>query len=188
MGEKAAARSIEVRVDGFSQLFDTLDPFPFRERDLDKDAEEYIVGWAREFPREQPLEIIIYVPKDELTSKDADELGPALRRYFGYRAEMTGRSERVVSRWATISAHRHERPSHVRPDLANGHRRARKRKCQPLRRGKFDHSGLGCKLETDRDLPLRLVALARRRDLYCRLSAARVEVRMARSSGSATGP
>jgi hypothetical protein len=76
----------------------------------------------------------------------------------------------------------------VRPDLANGHRRARKRKCQPLRRGKFDHSGLGCKLETDRDLPLRLVALARRRDLYCRLSAARVEVRMARSSGSATGP
>jgi len=91
MGEKAAARSIEVRVDGFSQLFDTLDPFPFRERDLDKDAEEYIVGWAREFPREQPLEIIIYIPKDELTSKDADELGPALRRYFGYRAEMTGR-------------------------------------------------------------------------------------------------
>ena len=91
MGEKAAARSIEVRVDRFSQLFDTLDHFPFRERDLDKDAEEYIVGWAREFPREQPLEIIIYIPKDELTSKDADELGPALRRYFGYRAEMTGR-------------------------------------------------------------------------------------------------
>jgi hypothetical protein len=77
MGEKAATRPIEVRVDRLSQLFDTLDPFPFCERDLDKDAEEYIVGWAREFPRDQPLEIIIYVYEDELKSKDTDDLGLA---------------------------------------------------------------------------------------------------------------
>jgi hypothetical protein len=43
--------AIEVRVEEISQLFDTLDPFPFRERDLDKQAEEYIVGWAHELPR-----------------------------------------------------------------------------------------------------------------------------------------
>ena len=35
-----------------AQLFNTLDPFPFKERDLDSDVEEYIVGWARELPRE----------------------------------------------------------------------------------------------------------------------------------------
>ena len=35
---------IELRVDEIAQLFHTLDPFPFRERDLDRQAEEFIVG------------------------------------------------------------------------------------------------------------------------------------------------
>ena len=43
----AAENAIEIRIDDISQLFHTLDPFPFRERDLDKDAEEFIVSWAR---------------------------------------------------------------------------------------------------------------------------------------------
>jgi hypothetical protein len=34
--------AIEIRVDNVSQLFNTLDPFPFPERDLDKDAEELL--------------------------------------------------------------------------------------------------------------------------------------------------
>ena len=42
----AAENAIEIRIDDISQLFHTLDPFPFRERDLDKDAEEFIVSWA----------------------------------------------------------------------------------------------------------------------------------------------
>jgi len=40
----ATATPIEIRVENVSQLFDTLDPFPFPERDLDSDTEEYIVG------------------------------------------------------------------------------------------------------------------------------------------------
>jgi len=37
---------IELRVNEIAQLFHTLDPFPFRERDLDREAEEFIVGWG----------------------------------------------------------------------------------------------------------------------------------------------
>jgi hypothetical protein len=51
---------IELRVDDIAQLFHTLDPFPFREKDLDREAEEYIVGWARELPGNQPIKIIIH--------------------------------------------------------------------------------------------------------------------------------
>ena len=91
MGEEVSASPIEVRVEELSQLFDTLDPFPFRERDLDKDAEEYIVGWARELPRNHPINIIIYAPEVELKSAYASQLGMALRRYFSYRAEIVGR-------------------------------------------------------------------------------------------------
>jgi hypothetical protein len=91
MGDQATSSPIEVRVDELSQLFDTLDPFPFRERDLDKDAEEYIVGWAREFPRDQPISIVIHAPEDALKSEYADQMGPALNRYFAYRAEIIAR-------------------------------------------------------------------------------------------------
>jgi hypothetical protein len=42
---------IELKLQRFEQLFHTLDPQPFRERDPDRDAEEFIVGWAREIPK-----------------------------------------------------------------------------------------------------------------------------------------
>src|SRR5262245_31456382 len=91
MTTQVGTGTIEVRVEQITQLFDTLDPFPFRERDLDKDAEEYIVGWAREFPRDQHLKIIVYAPASELRSEPAHQLRPALSRYFAYRAEVTKR-------------------------------------------------------------------------------------------------
>jgi len=42
---------IEVHVAELKQLFNAIDPSPFRERDLDPNAEEFIVGWAKEAPR-----------------------------------------------------------------------------------------------------------------------------------------
>ena len=77
---------IEVRVENISQLFDTLDPYPFSERDLDSDAEEYIVGWARELPRDAPISIVIHMPAAEVAKQDAKALTTALNRYFAYRA------------------------------------------------------------------------------------------------------
>jgi hypothetical protein len=85
------AEAIELRVDNIAQLFHTLDPFPFRERDLDREAEEYIVGWARELPREQPIKIIVYLPAEEARGNAAKELGQSFRRYFSYRADMQQR-------------------------------------------------------------------------------------------------
>jgi hypothetical protein len=86
-----SATPIQVRVENVSQLFDTLDPYPFPERDLDKDAEEYIVGWARELPRDQPIAIVIYVPSAELSKHDPRMLAEALNRYFEYRAGIVTR-------------------------------------------------------------------------------------------------
>jgi hypothetical protein len=81
---------IEVRIDTISQLFHTLDPYPFRDRDLDKDAEEFIVGWARELPRDQPLKIVIHIPLQEESTPAAHDLSAALNRYFSYRAQVVG--------------------------------------------------------------------------------------------------
>jgi len=38
----------QVRVAELRQLFNAIDPSPFRERDLDPRAEEFIVEWARD--------------------------------------------------------------------------------------------------------------------------------------------
>jgi hypothetical protein len=86
--ETASAKDvIELRVDGIAQLFDTLDPFPFRERDLDREVEQYIVGWARELPVNQAIKIVVDFPEAEAQTKAARELGVAFSRYFSDRAD-----------------------------------------------------------------------------------------------------
>lgn len=85
------ATAIEIRVEEIAQLFDTLDPFPFRERDLDADAEEYIVGWARELPADAPIRILVHAPAAAVTAAAAVDLEEALRRFFAYRADVVSR-------------------------------------------------------------------------------------------------
>jgi hypothetical protein len=46
---------IELHLHNLDQLFDTLDPSPFRERDLDPKADEFIVDSARELCSRRPL-------------------------------------------------------------------------------------------------------------------------------------
>ena len=84
----SATRAIEIRIEDISQLFHSLDPFPFRERDLDDDAEEFIVSWARELPTDQPLKIIVHLPDAQASRPEAKELGAAITRYFNYRAHI----------------------------------------------------------------------------------------------------
>ena len=95
---------IEVKVENVSQLFDTMDPFPFSERDLDKDAEEYIVGWARELPRHEHISIIVHVPIDELARHNSESVGVAIRRFFDYRVGVIGRDLREMFRIGRMAA------------------------------------------------------------------------------------
>jgi hypothetical protein len=95
--------TIEIRISDISQLFNTLDPFPFPERDLDKDAEEFIVGWARELPRGQPLRIVIHLSGAETAKHNATQLREALNRYFAYRASVIERDIKEMFRVGRLS-------------------------------------------------------------------------------------
>ncbi|MDH6260476.1 hypothetical protein [Bradyrhizobium sp. BR13661] len=77
---------IEMRVGAVEQLFHTLDPYPFRDKDLDREVEDYIVGWARELPRNRPFRIIVHFPGDQAQTRLAQELPEAFSRYFAGRA------------------------------------------------------------------------------------------------------
>jgi hypothetical protein len=83
-----AANAIEIRIEKITQLFHSLDPFPFRQRDLDSDVEEFIVGWARELPPDKPLRIVVHLPETEASTPEAHEVSAAIAQYFGYRARI----------------------------------------------------------------------------------------------------
>jgi hypothetical protein len=87
---QTAANAIEIRIESIAQLFHSLDPSPFNEKDLDKDAEEFIVSWARELPSDVPLRIVAHLPEGQLALPEAREIGPAITRFFSYRAQVTG--------------------------------------------------------------------------------------------------
>lgn len=64
------------------------DPIP---QNQPNDAEEHIVGGARELHQDQPLKILIHLPAKEAETKSAQELGEALAGFFAYRADVLGR-------------------------------------------------------------------------------------------------
>jgi hypothetical protein len=81
---------IELRLGNAGQLFNTMDPSPFHERDLDHDAEEFIVGWAREQAPDATLRIRI-VLKQPADASVAQMVQESIRHYFAYRATNTRR-------------------------------------------------------------------------------------------------
>lgn len=94
---------IEVHVGELKQLFNSLDPTPFRERDLDPRAEEFIVGWATELHGEKPLCLVVHVDRADAslvdaTPADAAMLREAISEFFKQRALVTRRRLRQVLR------------------------------------------------------------------------------------------
>jgi len=81
--------AIMLRLRELAQLFNSMDPSPFVERDLDADAEEYIVSWARELPSDQELELVIQLSLPAPAERVAG-VEDAVRRYFSTRATMKG--------------------------------------------------------------------------------------------------
>jgi len=95
--EGRAAR-IEIRLARLQQLFNSLDPSPFRDRDLDQEAEDYIVDSADEFPLPTPLTLIVYLPGDQVQVVQPVDLQQSIHNYFAYRLNETRRRLRLFFR------------------------------------------------------------------------------------------
>lgn len=84
-------------------MFESLDPYPFRDRDLDKDAEEFIVGWARELPGDNALRIVIHMPQSQVQSHAGLETVGGMSRFFAHRSESASRDLRELFRVGRMS-------------------------------------------------------------------------------------
>jgi hypothetical protein len=91
------AGRIEVHVAELKQLFNAMDPAPFR-GDLDPAAEEFIVGWARELPLDAPLALVVYLDRPPGLPEEPAILREATREFFAARAATTRRRLRQLLR------------------------------------------------------------------------------------------
>ena len=93
---------IELRLRELAQLFNSMDPSPFVDRDLDQNAEEFILGWAQELPAGREFELVVHLavapPADRAAGAE-----DAVQRYFASRAEMKGRELRQLLRRGRLS-------------------------------------------------------------------------------------
>lgn len=86
--------TIDIRVQRVDQLFDSLDPSPFsaNEKALRRDAENYIVDFAGEYERTDPLRLIVHAPAS--IESHAGEVTGAIHAHFQFAYEQCRRQYR----------------------------------------------------------------------------------------------
>jgi hypothetical protein len=94
----ANCQVIEIHVAELNQLFNAIDPAPFRQRDLDPDAEEFIVGWAREIPADASLALVVHLDRPAGLPEEPAILRDAIRAFFAERAQVSRRRLRQLFR------------------------------------------------------------------------------------------
>jgi hypothetical protein len=96
---------IEISLNTVRQLFTSLDPAPFREKDLDDEAEAYIVAATREFALAAPLKLVFHFPDDQARVADDVDLAGSVHGYFEYRLWATQRQLALLLRngWVSLA-------------------------------------------------------------------------------------
>ena len=94
---------IRVHVAELRQLFNSIDPSPFRSRDLDPNAEDFIVGWAKDCGRTQNLALVVSIDRAAGMPDEAEVLRDAVHEFFRQRALASRRRLRELMRVGRVS-------------------------------------------------------------------------------------
>src|SRR5262245_61217065 len=79
---------IELNLREIEQLFNTMDPSPFHEKELDDDAAEFILSGAEQFHRPAPVDLVIHLEKLPTTPNAQRVAEEAVHHYFADRARL----------------------------------------------------------------------------------------------------
>lgn len=82
---------IEIKLTSIVQLFNSFDPAPFHEKELDAEAEKYIVDTIDDFPSKTQFKIVIYLPPELASGDQGKKIAPAIHNHFQYRMLVTER-------------------------------------------------------------------------------------------------
>jgi len=102
MGEVSASRGhvarhgeavIDLRLQTLSQLYDSLDPSPFREKSLDRAVESWLVECAEEHGPDRSLRLVVHAASEVL--KQAAAVADAVHTHFRPALESAERRHRA---------------------------------------------------------------------------------------------
>jgi hypothetical protein len=86
-GPGAATARLDLHLAELRQLFNSMDAAPFRERDLDPAAEQFIVEWARETPADALLSLAVHLSRVPAEAGDLATLRAAVHEFFARSAQ-----------------------------------------------------------------------------------------------------
>jgi hypothetical protein len=89
---------IRLRVRDLRQLFDTLDPAPFLERDLDGRMAEYVESSAAEIPGHLPLRLVVHLPGSLIEAGHPEMVQTAVHRHYQHQTDLVRRRFRRMLR------------------------------------------------------------------------------------------
>lgn len=79
---------IELKLNETQQLFNSMDPSPFRERDLDPDAAEYVLDALRELHGHERVKLVVYLPGPHEPGLEA-MIRQSVCNFFRYRERVS---------------------------------------------------------------------------------------------------
>ncbi|MBK7331048.1 MAG: hypothetical protein IPI87_00935 [Betaproteobacteria bacterium] len=94
---------LDIRVGELRQLFNAMDPAPFRERDIDPNAETYIVDWAQEVRAGRALGLVVHLARERAAPQAESMLRESVDDYFRRRAVATRARLRRLFRVGRVS-------------------------------------------------------------------------------------
>lgn len=97
---------IEIDLSSVKQLFNSFDPAPFHEKELDINAENYIVDMVDDFPLKTPFRLVIYLHGEKKTTDEGVRtIVHAIRSHFRFRMmqqDVKFRTKFRNGRWALL--------------------------------------------------------------------------------------
>jgi len=75
-------QEIKLKLKDIRQFYNSFDPAPFRERDLDPKAVEYIVDCVKEHTLKTKISLLILVPNEQLNDELVSSVKSAIKTYF----------------------------------------------------------------------------------------------------------
>jgi len=100
---RGRVNTIEVKLQEFEQLFNTIDPSPFHEKDLDHDLEEFIVSWATEYPLHERLRLVVYLQNRPPGADAQKVIERAVHNHFAYKTALNQREFKLLLREGRLS-------------------------------------------------------------------------------------
>ncbi|OGB32760.1 MAG: hypothetical protein A3F78_08155 [Burkholderiales bacterium RIFCSPLOWO2_12_FULL_61_40] len=94
---------LELRVQELGQLFNSMDPTPFLNKDLDREAEAFIEAWAVRFPPGMKAYITVHLAQLPAEGDPSALVAEAIHNHFNYKAERVRHELRQLLRQGRLS-------------------------------------------------------------------------------------